>query len=70
MSCGVGHRLGSDLALQWLWCRQAAAAPFQPLAWELLCAVGAVLKYTHTHTHVPMLHEEPVHPNCIFKIRK
>ena len=26
----VGHRLGSDLALLWLWCRLAAV----PLAWE------------------------------------
>ena len=30
MSCGVGHRLGSDPALLWLWCRQAAAALIQP----------------------------------------
>ena len=26
MSCGVGHRLGSDPALLWLWCRPAATA--------------------------------------------
>ena len=30
--------------LLWLWCRPAAAAPIQPLAWELLCAIGAALK--------------------------
>ena len=35
MSCGVGHRCGSDLALLWLWCRPAPAALIQPLAWEL-----------------------------------
>ena len=35
MSCGVGCRRGSDLALLWLWGRPAAAAPIQPLAWEL-----------------------------------
>ena len=26
MSCGVGHRHGSDPELPWLWCRPAAAA--------------------------------------------
>ena len=30
MSCGVGHRCGSDLALLWLWCRLAAAVPIPP----------------------------------------
>ena len=34
MSCGVGRRHGSALALLWLWCRQAATAPISPLAWE------------------------------------
>ena len=27
VSCGLGHRRGSDLALLWLWCRLAATAP-------------------------------------------
>ena len=40
----VGHRLGSDLALLWLWCRLAAIAPIGPLAWEPPCAMGAALK--------------------------
>ena len=35
MSCGVGDRCCSDLALLWLWHRPEAAAPIQPLAWEL-----------------------------------
>ena len=35
MSCSVGHRCGSDPALLWLSCRPAAAAPIQPLGWEL-----------------------------------
>ena len=35
MSSGVGHRCGWDPVLLWLWCRPAAAAPIQPLAWEL-----------------------------------
>ena len=40
----VGHRYCSDLALLSLWCRPAATAPIQPLAWETLYAAGAVLK--------------------------
>ena len=44
MSCGVGHRCGSDPALLWLWYRLAAAAPIQPLAWEPSHAEGAALK--------------------------
>ena len=44
MSCGVGHRQGSDPVLLWLWCRPAAEAPIQPLALELLCATGAAQK--------------------------
>ena len=33
-----------DPELLWLWCRPAAAAPIQPLAWGFSYAVGAVLK--------------------------
>ena len=44
MSCGVGHRRGSDLALLWLWCRPAAMARIGHLAWESPCAVGVALK--------------------------
>ena len=44
VSCSVGHRRGSDLALPWLWCRPAAAAPIQCLAWELACASNVTLK--------------------------
>ena len=40
MSCGVGRRRGSDLVLLWLWCRPAAVAPIQPLAWEPPYATG------------------------------
>ena len=43
MSCGAGHRHNLDLALL-LWCRSAAAAPIQPLAWELPYVVGVALK--------------------------
>ena len=44
MSCGVGHRCGSDLMLLWLWCRPAAVAQIGPLAWEPPCATGVALK--------------------------
>ena len=44
MSCGVGHRRGSDPMLLWLWCRPAAVALIGPLAWEPPYATGAALK--------------------------
>ena len=44
MSCGVGCRRGSDLALLWLWHRLAATALIRPLAWEPPYAVDAALK--------------------------
>ena len=44
MSCGVGRRHGSDPKLLWLWCRPAAVAPMQPLAWEPPYGTGAALK--------------------------
>ena len=44
VSCGVGHRCGSDVASMWLRCRLAAAALTQPLAWEHTYATGAALK--------------------------
>ena len=44
VSCGVGCRCGSDSALLWLWRRPAAVAPIQPLAWELVFAVGWALE--------------------------
>ena len=46
MSCGVGYRCGSVLALVWLWHRPAAAALIQPLARELPYATVAALKRT------------------------
>ena len=44
MSWGVGDRQSLDLALLWLWCRQAATAPIRPLAWEPPYATGAALE--------------------------
>ena len=44
MSCGVSGRLGSDLALLWLWCRLAPAALIRSLAWKLPYAMDVALK--------------------------
>ena len=44
MSCGVGHRCGSDPALLWLWLRPAATAPIIPLAWKPPHATGTALE--------------------------
>ena len=44
MSCGVGRRRGSDLALLWLWCRPAAVVPIGPPAWEPPYATGVARK--------------------------
>ena len=44
VSCGVGCRCGSDLALLRPWYRPAAAAPIRPLAWELSYATSVALK--------------------------
>ena len=44
MSCGAGHRCGSDPSLLWVWHRLVAAAPIKPLDWELPYAAGAAIK--------------------------
>ena len=44
MSCGVGHKRGSDPTLLWLWHRLAAAASIGPLVWEPPYAMGVALK--------------------------
>ena len=44
MGCGVGHRLGWDPALLWLWRKQVATALIRPLAWEPSHAVGVAKK--------------------------
>ena len=43
-------RLKTDLALLWLWYRQAATVLIRPLAWELPYAMGAALK-TNNNTN-------------------
>ena len=44
MSCGVGHRRGSDSVLLWPWHRVEATAPIGPLAWETSYAAAVALK--------------------------
>ena len=44
VSSGVSCRRGSDAMLLWLWCRPAAAAAIQPLAWGLPYPEGVALK--------------------------
>ena len=44
VSCGVGCRRSSDLALLWLQRRPAAVALIRSLAWELPHATSAALK--------------------------
>ena len=50
MSCGVGHRGGSDLALLWLWLwhKLVAIALIGPLAWEPPYGTDADLKRQKT----------------------
>ena len=48
MSCGVGHRHGSDLALLWLWHRLAATTPIRPAAWEPPYVAGVALRRQKT----------------------
>ena len=44
MSCGIGHRHSSDLALLWQWLRPVAIALIRLLAWEPPHALGVALK--------------------------
>ena len=44
MSCGGGHRRGSDPKLLWLWYKPEAVATIQPLSWEPPYATGMALK--------------------------
>ena len=40
----VSDACSLDLVLLWLWCRLAAAALIQPLAWEFPYAAGVIVK--------------------------
>ena len=50
MSCRVGHRLGLDSVLLWLWHRLEATAPIGPQAWEPPYAAGAALEKANKQT--------------------
>ena len=54
MSCSVGHRRSSDLALLWLWLwhMPAAVALIQLLAWEFLYALDAAIKKKKSYKEV------------------
>ena len=57
VSCGVGRRCHSDLAMLWLWPRPAAAAPILPLAWEHPYVAGSAIQQTKQTITKP--EEEP-----------
>ena len=44
MSYVIGCRCGLNPWLLWLWCRPAAAALIQPLAWDLAYAISVAPK--------------------------
>ena len=44
LSCGIGLRCSLYPTLLWLWCRLAATAPIQSLAWEPPYTTGAALE--------------------------
>ena len=44
VSCGVGHRRGSDPVLLWLWRKPVATAPIGLLPWEPPYAAASALK--------------------------
>ena len=52
LSSGVGRSHSSFPVLLWLWCRQAATPPIQPLAWELPYAVDAALRRQKTEENL------------------
>ena len=54
VSCGVGHRCSSDLALPWLWRRPAATAPIGPLAWEPPYDVSAAPKRQKEKSYIKL----------------
>ena len=75
MSCGVGYRSGSNLALLWLWRRPVTTAPFQPLAWEPPYAVGVAQEIEkkkkkkerkENYRPVPLIKLKCIHPNQNF----
>ena len=75
VSCGIGRRCSSDLALLWLWHRLAAVAWLRPLAWKPPCATGVTLKTNKPKTakgwleyfYQPLLISKTSHSFLTFK---
>ena len=65
MSCGIGHKRGSDLGWRWLWL--AAVALIGSLAWEPPYAVGAALEMTKKNPK-HLLYHFWIFCNCSVKI--
>ena len=65
-SCGLGHRYGFHLALQWLWCTLAAAALIRPLAWEPPYAAGTALKSQKKSSFVSFFFKIPHMSDIIY----
>ena len=85
MSCGMNRKqLGSCVVAAVLWCRLAAVAVIQPLAWELPYALGAPLKrrkkerknvssarqHWPTKDSGPVLHQEVTLGGLVFQLEK
>ena len=71
MSCGVGRRHSSDLALLCLWCKMTATVPIQLLAWELPYAMGAALKRQEKNKKdFPLIHDEKIWDFTFWKYLK
>ena len=61
VSCDVGGRDGSDLALLWLWCQPAAAALIRTLSLGASVCLGCgPKKKTNLHCHWPFLCISPL----------
>ena len=63
VSCGVGHRCGSDPKLLWLWRRLAATAPIRPLAQEMAKSQKKKKLYQFIQAHGSQSMRRSYHPN-------
>ena len=64
MSCGVGHRCGSDPVLPSLWCKPADAALIQPLSWEPPYAAGEAIEKKKKEEDIPAKPKRRGHSLC------
>ena len=54
--------------LLWLWCRPAAAAPIQLLAWDLSYAAGVALKSKKKKKYIPCYGYSPyIHNHLVMQ---